>query len=239
MATAGPKRAVRSSLAVGGASHRGGEGGLATIRAIRLGPAVGGLTAGGPNRTVRPSTAVGGLRRSHRGADGGTETAGSRRCPSQNLPSPKRLPRPPSGTASHRHAPTADTSQRQLLQQLQICRTNHPPRQPDADKKDWGFLYNYLLTNAPWHVMRHRTGGCNDGYLIACPRCSAELFISTPSIGKDGNDSKHINEIQRRLIEFLWGSWARFAELYPHVAPACKDSFCTVETLVPGSVVAV
>ena len=109
---------------------------------------------------------------------------------------------------------------------------------PDADKKDWGFLYKYLLTNAPWHVMRHRTGGCNDGYLIACPRCSAELFISTPSIGKDGNDSKHINEIQRRLIEFLWGSWARFAELYPYVAKACKDSFCTVETLVPGRVVA-
>ena len=106
-------------------------------------------------------------------------------------------------------------------------------------KKDWGFLYNYLLTNAPWYIMRHRKGGCNDGYAIACPSCCAELFISTPAIGKGGPDPKHIKEIQRRLIEFFWGSWARFAELYPHVAEACKDSFCTVETLVPNSVVAV
>ena len=157
-----------------------------------------------------------------------------------------RTSRRRSASLAHHRAPLRTaTPQQQIPLSVSCCSSSRyaAPTTRRANqmqiKNDWGFLYNYLLTNAPWHVMRHRTGGCNDGYLIACPRCSAELFISTPSIGKDGNDSKHINEIQRRLIEFLWGSWARFAELYPHVAPACKDSFCTVETLVPGSVVAV
>ena len=96
----------------------------------------------------------------------------------------------------------------------------------------------HLLADQGSLVHNETEGGdCYDGYAIACGRCGAELLISTPGIGKGGTDPAQIEEIQRRLVEFLWGSWEDFATLYPDVAGDCGDLCCTVEMLMPGSVV--
>ena len=100
------------------------------------------------------------------------------------------------------------------------------------------FLYAHLTREArrgKWYVMRHRKSGWLDCYSLACAACCAELHIGCPNIGKGGVvDFDQVQHVQNRLIEFLWGN---AKELPDHVQEAIQKECCTIERLIPGSVV--
>ena len=113
----------------------------------------------------------------------------------------------------------------------------HIPTPGSKTWSDGGFLQTHLAEKAQrgaWRIHKHRKGSCYDCYVIACARCGASLNMPCGGIAKDGVNSHDISmEVHEKLIEFLWGN-------RDHLPAAVRGSvdkhLCTVETLMPGTV---
>ena len=113
----------------------------------------------------------------------------------------------------------------------------HLPTPGSKTRADGGFLQTHLAEKAQrgaWWIHKHRKGSCYDCYVIACVRCGASLNMPCGGIAKDGVNSHDISmEVHEKLIEFLWGNRDH---LPAAVRGRVDKHLCTVETLMPGSV---
>ena len=82
---------------------------------------------------------------------------------------------------------------------------------------------------------KHRKGGYWDCYVIACARCGAALHMPCAGISRDGVTSHELAmELNEKLIQILRGE--KRDHLPANVRGSVDVHVCTVETLMPGTV---